>query len=230
MSKPKGRKIRRGLRYAVEAVIAAFLFAFHLAFQYTPLGHWGMLVPLVPYIISLLTYPTSHNLDTLRWLLFSKKLIFGQIVAVAGFIIFLMACIRFLRSRGKLVTTAVYSVVRHPQYLGITLMTLGISIMCMQYARSGHIVVFRMQIGDMPQIWEIEIWHIWLISTLGYVLLACYEERHLLKEYKEEYEKYRQKVPLIFPIPCPTKIPESLFSMGLALIIIFLCIFIVATF
>lgn len=226
MSESRDRKIR----HIVEAVIAAFLFAFHFAFQYVALGPWGMLVPLVPYIVSLLTYPTSRNLDTLRLLLFSEKLMFGRIVAVAGFIIFLMACIQFLRSRGKLVTIGLYSVVRHPQYLGIILMTLGVSIMCMQSVRGGHIVILQMRIGSMPQFWNIEIWHIWLIQVLGYVLLACYEEQHLLKEYKGEYEKYRQNVPLIFAIPCPTKIPEPLFSMGLALIVIFLCTFIVATF
>ena len=189
-----------------------------------------MLVPLVPYIVSLLTYPTSQNLDTLRLLLFSEKIMFGRTVAFAGLIIFLMACIQFLRSRGKLVTTGLYSVVRHPQYLGIILMTLGISVMCMQSVRSGHIVILQMRIGSWPQFWNIEIWHIWLIQVFGYILLARYEEQHLLKEYKEECEKYRQKVPLIFPIPYSTKIPEPLFSMGLALIIIFLCTFIVATF
>ena len=226
MSKSRDRKIR----HIVETVIAAFLFAFHFAFQYIALGPWGMLVPLVPYIVSLLTYPTSQNLDTLRLLLFSEKIMFGRTVAFAGLIIFLMACIQFLRSRGKLVTTGLYSVVRHPQYLGIILMTLGISVMCMQSVRSGHIVILQMRIGSWPQFWNIEIWHIWLIQVFGYILLARYEEQHLLKEYKEECEKYRQKVPLIFPIPYSTKIPEPLFSMGLALIIIFLCTFIVATF
>ena len=228
MSRSRDRRIR----HVVEAVIAAFLFAFHFAFQYVPWGIWGMFVPLVPYIVSLLTYPTPRNLDRLRWLLFSEELTFGRIVAVAGFIIFLIACIQFLRSRGKLITAGLYSVVRHPQYFGITIMTLGITIMLMQCFGPVHRYLEWLIFGPlyMDALLFARLPTTWLIQVLGYVLLACYEERHLLKEYKGEYGKYRQKIPLIFPIPCPTKISEPLFSMGLALSIIFFCTFIIATF
>jgi len=205
VSKSRDRKIR----HIVEAVIAAFLFAF----QYIPAaGPWYglMIFPLATYIFSLFwAYPEFLGSEVHK-LLFWRGLMFGRIVAIAGFVIFLIAFVQFLRSRGKLITTGLYSVVRHPQYFGITVMTLGISIMCMQY------VMLR-----------IEVLYIWLIQVLGYVLLAGYEERYLLEEYKREYQKYKQKVPLLFPAPCPTKIPEPLFSMGLALIIIFLCTFIV---
>ena len=128
-------------------------------------------------------------------------------VAVAGFIVFLMACVQFLRKRGRLVATGLYSVVRHPQYLGIIVMTLGLSIIDVQ-------------------LWSYDgVLYTWLVEVLGYVLLASFEERHLLKEYEAEYQEYRRKVPFIFPTPSPTKIPEPLFSMILALIIAFICMF-----
>jgi len=58
---------------------------------------------------------------------------FGRIVAIAGLVIFLIALIQFISGRGRLVTSGLYSVVRHPQYFGITVIALGISMMCIQY-------------------------------------------------------------------------------------------------
>ena len=133
---------------------------------------------------------------------------FGRIVAVAGLVIFLVAFIQFLIKRGRLITRGLYSVVRHPQYLGITVMTLGISMMSIQFAG-----------------WHPEVLYVWLIQVFGYVLLAASEEQHLLKEYEREYQPYRQRVPLIFPIPRLTRIPEPLFSMVIAFIITFLLTF-----
>lgn len=161
-------------------------------------------LPLGFYLVAyLLMYPEylGHNL----LLLFSTRALFGQIIAVAGLTIFIMACIQFLRKRGKLNKTGLYSTVRHPQYLGIMVMTLGMSVICIQ-------------LGN----WHKAL-HTWLIQVLGYLLLARYEEHHLLKEYDEEYRQYRQRVPFIFPVPRLTKIPEPLFSMILALITAFLC-------
>lgn len=84
-------------------------------------------------------------------------------------------------------------------------MTLGISMMSLQFA-GGHA----------------EVLYVWLIQVFGYVLLAGYEERHLVMDYEREYQRYRQKVSFIFPAPRLNKIPEPLFSLAIALIIAFL--------
>ncbi len=60
---------------------------------------------------------------------------------------------------------------------------------------------------------------IWLGQVLGYVLLAVYEERRLMKEHEEEYQSYKQKVPFIFPVPAITKIPEPLVSLAAAFVV-----------
>ena len=204
MSKSKDRK----LRHIIETIITAFLFAF----QYIPvLGPWFgfMVFPLAVYICGLLWAHPEFFGAQINLLLFSERLMFGRIVAATGFIIFLAACFQFLRRKQKLITTEFYSVVRHPQYLGIVIMTLGISIMSIQFTFSAH-----------P-----EVLYVWLIQVLGYVLLAAYEEQHLLREYEREYQPYRQKVPFIFPVPGLGKIPEPLFSMAIAFITAFLLTF-----
>lgn len=196
MSKSKGGRIR----HIIETLVTPFLFAF----QYIPgAGPWYgfMIFPLAVYISGLLwAYPEFLSAQ-INLLLFSERLMFGRIVAVTGFIIFLIACVQFLRRNEKVVTTWLYSVIRHPQYFGIVVMTLGISIMSIQYS------------GNRP-----EIIYVWLIQVLGYILLAAYEGQNLLKEHEKEYQPYRQNVPFIFPIPHHTKIPEPLFSMVIALI------------
>ena len=201
VSKSRNRKIR----HVMETLISAFLFAF----QYIPVvGPWFgfMIFPLLIYISGLMwAYPEFLEAQR-NLLLFSERLLFGRIVAVTGLIIFLVALVQLLRKNKKVITTGLYSVVRHPQYFGITVMTLGFSIMCIQFTWST----------------DPKVLYVWLIQVLGYILLAVYEEQYLLREHKIEYQQYRQKVPFIFPSPRITKIPEPIVSMVLALVIAFL--------
>lgn len=195
----RGHKIR----HALEAIVAGSLFTLQnmpavgpwISLMFIPLGHY--------LILYLVLYPEylEHNL----LILFSPRTVSGQMVTVIGLIIFLMACIQFLRKRGRLVRKGLYSVVRHPQYLGIVIMTLGLSIICVQLW-SHHNVMYM-----------------WLVEVLGYILLASFEEHHLLKDHKVEYQEYRRKIPFFFPVRSPSKIPQPLFTMILALIIAFPC-------
>ncbi|MEM2905110.1 MAG: methyltransferase [Candidatus Bathyarchaeia archaeon] len=191
----------------VEGVVVVFL----CVLQGMPaVGPWIslMFVPLGYYLLLyLLWYPEylEHNLR----LILSPRTLLGQAVAFMGLMLFLAACIQLVRQRGKLVTTGLYSVVRHPQYLGITVMTLGTSIISVQLRANGYTAAL----------------FIWLVEVLGYVLLACFEERSLLREHEEVYQRYRVRAPLIFPVASPARIPEPLFSMVLATIIAFVCMF-----
>jgi protein-S-isoprenylcysteine O-methyltransferase Ste14 len=197
------------IRHVIEGLISAFLFVF----QRIPVSITSevlptitpMLTPLAVYMFSL-KWVSPDFLGQMNLLFFEEKLMFGRIVAVTGLIVFLVACAQLLRANQKIVTTGLYSVVRHPQYFGIVVVTLGITIMSIQsdFGGSSNVTL------------------VWLIQVLGYVLLAAYEERHLMNEHKEEYQQYKQKVSFIFPAPAVTKIPEPLFSLALALAVAFL--------
>jgi protein-S-isoprenylcysteine O-methyltransferase Ste14 len=206
---PLSKSIDRKVRHIIQALVSAFL----VFFQYIPVsGPWlgPMIFPLAAYVFGFFwSLPESRG-DQIYLLLFSPRLMFGRIVAIAGFAIFLIAFVQFWKERGTLITGGLYSAVRHPQYFGITVMTLGSSIMSLQFA-----------FGGRP-----EPLTVWLIEVFGYVLLAGYEERHLSMEYEKEYQQYRQKVSFIFPVPRLNKIPEPLFSLAIALITAFLLTFI----
>jgi len=77
----------------------------------------------------------------------------------------------------KVVTTGVYSIVRHPQYLGGILAHVGISFLL-----SGWFSLL-----STP-----------LVSILVY-LISKKEEEELIKEFGEEYEHYKKEVPMFIP-------------------------------
>lgn len=154
------------LRHLIEALSSALLFLF----QYVPIiGPWfcPMALPLAFYIFDFFWRYPEFREQQFYILLFEPRLIFGRIVMLIGILIFLMALIQMLKTgyRGGL-TNGFYSVVRHPQYFGMIIMTLGLTIMSIEWS------------GLHPKIILV-----WFIEVFGYLLLAYYEERSLLKEY-----------------------------------------------
>jgi protein-S-isoprenylcysteine O-methyltransferase Ste14 len=199
----KGLRVWRVIRNVVEAVAAAVLFSF----QYIPyFASWGMLIPVSMYLSVLVRerFPSGDFIILLRYLLI-PRLTVDWIVFIAGSAVFLLALVHLLLARGGLVTSGMYSVSRHPQYLGIILTTLGLTITGVGYSNAALIVV-----------------ETWLLQVVGYVLLAAYEERHLLREFGDDYEAYRQRVSFLLPISRLVRLPEPFFSLLTALIVAFL--------
>ena len=76
-----------------------------------------------------------------------------------------------------IVTVGVYSIVRHPQYLGGLLAHLGISFL-------------------------LSAWYSLLLTPIMIVLIYLIsrkEEEELIKEFGKEYEDYKRKVPMLIP-------------------------------
>lgn len=80
-------------------------------------------------------------------------------------------------ARDRLVTTGVYAWLRHPQYLGLIALTLGLLFW-------------------WPTILTIPMWP---VLAAMYVRLARREERELDARFGDAYERYRQSVPGFFP-------------------------------
>jgi len=78
----------------------------------------------------------------------------------------------------RIITTGVYSLVRHPQYLGGILAHIGFSIL-------------------------LSAWYSLIVTpivTLIIYLISKKEEEELLREFGREYEEYRKKVPMFIPL------------------------------
>ncbi len=77
----------------------------------------------------------------------------------------------------KIVSTKIYSLIRHPQYLAGILAHIGISFLLSSLLS----LIFT------P-----------LVILLNF-LVARKEEKELFKEFGKEYEEYKEKVPMFFP-------------------------------
>ncbi|MHA1951273.1 MAG: methyltransferase family protein [Candidatus Thorarchaeota archaeon] len=80
---------------------------------------------------------------------------------------------------GRLVTAGIYRFMRHPQYTGFLIITLGLLV---------HWVTIPLLI-------------MWPILIVLYYRLARYEEGILEEEFGEEYIEYRKNVPMFLPNP-----------------------------
>ena len=195
------------LQTLLRKLVSVFLLVFHSVPTYALIANplIGMIAPIGLEWVLLSPWSPFYWFWETRWLVFSKvsipdfyginpNPILGWTLFAAGFIIFLVAFIQFFTKRKeRLVKTGLYSKVRHPQYLGIIIATLGFTFT-----------------SERPMAWIA-----WLNLTFLYLLLANIEEENLQRKYGEEIQmRYWQRVPFIIPLLSPNiskrlSIPKS---------------------
>lgn len=94
-----------------------------------------------------------------------------------AFILIGWGWLKIYRGKGSFVTTGLYSIVRHPQYLGLILIIIG----------------FNVQWPTFPTLVMAPI------LILMYLRLARIEERELTEEFGTAYKVYRKRVPAFMP-------------------------------
>ena len=88
---------------------------------------------------------------------------------------------RIFKTKKALVTTGIYAHVRHPQYLGFLLLTLGINFLWTTFSTL----------------------ILWPILALLYYRLAKEEEKKLEEDFGEQYREYINSVPMFVPRIAP---------------------------
>ena len=129
------------------------------------LQNLSVLVPVVNFSI-----PLFHLIISIPFL------VLGAWIAIKGVKEVTLKVAETHRTE-KIVTTGVYSIVRHPQYLGALLAHVGISILL----SAAYSLLFT------P-----------LMVILIY-LISRKEEEELTKEFGKEYENYKKKAPMLIP-------------------------------
>ena len=161
-----------------------------------PLGIWTglMTLPFASYLVMIFTnlpvnLPRALS-EFLGWL-FVPLLIPEKALVVIGLLV-LVYSVAYLRTRKKegLITSGPYRLVRHPQYLGMILSTLGLT------SWSVWILYNTFGIGFLSPLQTIGVW---FIELFAYILLAQIEELYLSKNHGESLESYRSQVPLFIP-------------------------------
>jgi protein-S-isoprenylcysteine O-methyltransferase Ste14 len=108
---------------------------------------------------------------------------FAPFVIGGGMAILLMGLAQIVHAKTRntgLVTTGLYKYVRHPQHLGIAVMSFGFLMLNGAGIRVGDIIA-------------------WTLVVFIYTLLAESEEAALENEFGESYLDYKRKVPYTIP-------------------------------
>ncbi|MEM1587251.1 MAG: methyltransferase [Candidatus Bathyarchaeia archaeon] len=183
-----------GCALALINIIPSLVVIFNplLFIMFIPVGVYAVLTG--PWLILKDIPDPFHHGESLHWLthvfIFNKDNIFfptffrwgliDSLLLAAGLVIFLTSFISWLinlRRGGGLITNGVYRFSRHPQYLGMMLLSLGITIRSL---RPISLIA-------------------WITLLIGYLVLASLEERGLLRVYGRGYEEYAKRTAFMIP-------------------------------
>jgi hypothetical protein len=101
----------------------------------------------------------------------------SNIIILIGILLIIFGWRKIHRAKDQLVTTGIYGHVRHPQYLGFLLITLGMNV----------------QWITIPTLL------LWPVLVVIYYRLAKEEDKKMEERFGEEYRKYKHKVPMFIP-------------------------------
>lgn len=199
------------IRHLLEALFSTLLFSMQTIYN-MGIFFGIMTIPLLPYVWLVFTdsnYAEAFWFNFEFMLFASDKIWVGRIIAFVGVAVLLVATVQFLWNRYKrhgLIQSGLYSCIRHPQFTGIILITVGLTVMIATW-------------GDYYPRSKFQDLGVWLLQVLGYIAIAKYEDWSLLKKFGESYRQYQQKVPFLFPIKNPKRIPETVFTIMIAILI-----------
>jgi protein-S-isoprenylcysteine O-methyltransferase Ste14 len=201
-------KVGDRVRHLLETLFTALLFGTQTILN-AGIFISIMTIPLLPYMYYFLIgqSPFSAVEFELYVMFVSKTFLVGRIIALIGVVVLFIAAAQLLWNRHKglgLINTGAYAVVRHPQFTGIIITTIGLTVMVMTNVGYGSPIQFA---------------GLWLIQVLGYVAIAKYEDWRLSKKFGETYQQYKEKVPFLFPIKGNRHIPEILLTILITLLI-----------
>ena len=130
------------------------------------------------------TNPLSHVSGNLLAVFFGGPeflsglfMLLGGLIMLVGLIIMSRAWKQIHKANGELVTSGIYDRVRHPQYFGLFLITVGMLI-------------------QWPTIVTLVMWPILMFM---YYRLARREEKEMEDRFGEKYATYRRNVPMFVP-------------------------------
>jgi protein-S-isoprenylcysteine O-methyltransferase Ste14 len=216
-------KVKQRISKILEVLFTALLFSTQTILN-AGVAISIMTIPLLPYIAYLLTgrYPLSVLAEEIWVMTFASAFIVGRIIALIGITVLLIAAAQWIinhRKKVGLFKTGLYARVRHPQFTGIIITTMGLTIMVLTNGNFGKLPFVNLPLVEEG--YPIGIIGLWFLQVLGYIAIAYYEERKIAKQFSEEYKEYKRKTPFLFPIKRPRRIPELIFTI---IIVIVICI------
>lgn len=154
----------RSVDFRSKGILVGFIVALYFEMYGIPLTVF-LLQPVLPNLFADF-YPVAFPLRFA-----------GSVLIFAGFVIIYLGWKKIHSAGDRLVKTGIYSHIRHPQYVGLLLLTFG-------------------QMVQWPTLTGMALWP---FLAAVYYRLARKEERDMLNLFGKEYEQYCSNVPRFFP-------------------------------
>jgi len=126
------------------------------------------------FVFEYSTFLTQYISNYIRVPIALIVLVISGLLAWTG----LKIVFRETRKRPQVITTGVFSIVRHPIYLSSILLYLGFILLSLSLL---SVLV-------------------WILIIVFYYIISRYEEKLLIQRFGSAYEEYKKKVPMLFPI------------------------------
>ena len=170
---------RRKLARLPASIYLAFIVALYIEMYGFPLTMyfftWAFGSGSVATLWYLLTAVTGEKLF---YSIFMGVIVpLSNVIIITGMLLVIFGWKKIFRAKNQLVTTGIYSYVRHPQYLGFLLITLGMNVLW---------VTFSTLI-------------LWPVLAFLYYRLAKEEDKQVEEKFGEEFLKYKKAVPMFIP-------------------------------
>jgi protein-S-isoprenylcysteine O-methyltransferase Ste14 len=164
--------------------------------QIPPLGVYPVLMtlPVFLYLLLLgLQFPWSIPNAIIEGIQMSVLIYpLESIIAVAGLILVIYSVVHLHNNRKEgLVTTGPYRFIRHPQYAGFILLSLGLTALSVNLLRN------TFGVGWLSP--EITL-ALWFGQLAIYIILAFIEEKHLTKTFGATYATYKETTSFLLPL------------------------------
>ena len=158
------------------------------------LGGWVglMTLPFATYLIMFFTNLPVSLVDVLSAFFAPFPILIPErVFIIIGFFLLVYSVV-YLKVKRKegLIASGPYRLVRHPQYLGIILLTLGFTSWSVWTLNNTFGVGFLNPLQTIG---------VWFIELLAYILLALIEELFLSRNYGAIFDNYKSKAPFLIP-------------------------------
>ena len=101
----------------------------------------------------------------------------SNVIIITGMLLVVFGWTKIYNSKNSLITTGIYKHVRHPQYLGFLLITLGMNVLWVTFSTLA----------------------LWPILAFLYYRLAKEEDKQMEQKFGKQYTEYKQEVPMFIP-------------------------------
>ncbi len=132
--------------------------------------------PLTAYFLSSILGLTFFEKEFMLYM-YAIGMPLGALISTLGILLVIIGWREVYRAKGGLATTGVYAYLRHPQYLGILLVTTG-------------------WVTHWPTVPGILLWPILVVL---YYRLARREDAYLVERFGNEYTIYAARTPMFLP-------------------------------